>query len=260
MMEGGARIPRMQPGYRPAHVLVLSGRRRTLDTEQMKRLLCILLSMGAAGSAFSSAVGDTYDQVIAEKGKPASHIEAGAVQILSYPDATIKLRDNIVVSIKEPEPAAPPSSSPPAPRPAPMPVRAPAPEPEHEAPNGKLSWVTDYNLALEQAKEEHKHVFLFFTGSDWCGWCKKLNREILTTNEFGQYAQDKLILVELDYPRQTPQSYEVRVQNKMLESRYSITGFPTVVVLDYTGKSVARMGYQAGGPEPFINQLKALGD
>jgi thioredoxin-related protein len=50
------------------------------------------------------------------------------------------------------------------------------------------------------------------------------------------------------------------VQNKMLESRYSITGFPTVVVLDYTGKAVTRMGYKPGGPEPFIDQLKALGD
>jgi protein disulfide-isomerase len=226
----------------------------------MKWLLFILASLGCAGSALSSAVGDTYDQVIAEKGKPTSHIEAGAVQILKYPDATIKLKDNIIVSIRPPEPVSQASSAPPVPRPGPAPVSAMAPLPEPFDPNAKLTWSTDYEGSLDRAKQEHKHVFLFFTGSDWCSWCKKLNREVLTTGEFIQYAQDKLILVELDYPRQTPQSYEVRVQNKMLESRYSITGFPTVVVLDYTGKAVTRMGYKPGGPEPFIDQLKALGD
>ncbi len=226
----------------------------------MKGLLCILASLGCAGTAFSSAVGDTYDQVIAEKGMPASHIEGGALRILKYPDATIKLRDNIVVSIRPPERASQAGGALPAPRPVPAAMTATATIPEPFDPNARLTWSTDYDGSLDRAKLEHKHVFLFFTGSDWCGWCKKLDREILATGEFIQYAQDKLILVELDYPRQTPQSYEVRVQNKMLESRYSITGFPTVVVLDYTGKSVARMGYQRGGPEPFINQLKALGD
>ena len=198
--------------------------------------------------------------MIAEKGRPASHIEAGALQILKYTDATIKLKDNIVVSIRPPERVSQATSAPAAPRPASAAVSAPGPIPEPFDPNAKLTWSTDYDGSLDRAKLEHKHVFLFFTGSDWCGWCKKLSREILTTGEFTQYAQDKLILVELDYPRQTPQSYEVKVQNKMLESRYSITGFPTVVVLDYTGKAVARLGYQAGGPEPFINRLKELGD
>jgi protein disulfide-isomerase len=226
----------------------------------MKGLLYILVSLGCAGTAFPSTVGDTYDQVIAEKGKPASHIEAGALQILTYADATIKLKDNIVVSIRPTERVSQATSAPPVSRPVPSTVSAPGPIPEPFDPNAKLSWSTDYDGSLDRAKLEHKHVFLFFTGSDWCGWCKKLNREILTTGEFTQYAQDKLILVELDYPRQTPQSYEVKVQNKMLESRYSITGFPTVVVLDYTGKAVARLGYQSGGPEPFLDKLKALGD
>ena len=226
----------------------------------MKGLLCVLASLGCAGTAFSSAVGDTYSQVIAEKGKPASHIEAGALQILKYPDATIKLRDNVVVSVRAPDGVPQAGGASIAPRPVASVLSPPAPLPEPVDPNPRLTWSTDYEGSLERAKLEHKHVFLFFTGSDWCGWCKKLNREILSTGEFAQYAQDRLVLVELDYPRQVPQSYEVRVQNKMLESRYSITGFPTVVVLDYTGKAVARLGYQAGGPEPFVNRLKALGD
>ena len=62
----------------------------------MKWLFLTLFSLGAAGSALSAVVGETYDQVIAEKGKPTSFVEAGSMQILSYPDATIKLKDNVV--------------------------------------------------------------------------------------------------------------------------------------------------------------------
>jgi protein disulfide-isomerase len=223
----------------------------------MKWLFCILFSAGTAASALSCAVGDTYDQVIAEKGKPASHIEGGSVQILSYPDATIKLRDNVVVSIKAPEADPPAGSAPAAPPPSPGPqAAAPA---RDVSPDGE-TWNTNYSSALEQARGEHKHVFLFFTGSDWCGWCKKLDREILKTNEFAQFAQDKLVLVELDYPRQKPQSDDLKEQNRQLEGRYNITGFPTVVVLDSTGRAVARLGYQEGGPGPFVAQLQALGD
>jgi thiol-disulfide isomerase/thioredoxin len=216
--------------------------------------------MGTAGTGFSCAVGETFDQLIAEKGKPVNHVEAGAVRVLSYPDATIKLRDNVVVSIKAPELSVPPGGFPPAPRPAAPQVSAPAALPAAEAPHGPMSWGTDFSSALSQAKGEKKHTLLFFTGSDWCGWCKKLNHEILATNEFSQYAQEKLVLVEVDYPHHKAQSDELRSQNRMLEGRYNISGFPTVIILNSDGKAVARMGYQEGGPGPFVSQIQALGD
>ena len=226
----------------------------------MKRLLCLLLFVGAAGPAFSSAIGDTYDQVIAEKGQPASHMESGTLQILSYPDATIKLRDNVVVSIKAPEPSVPRSTVPQVPHPAPTAVSGPGQDPGAPVGNS-FSWGTDYTLAASQAKQSHRHIFLFFTGSDWCGWCMKLQKDILTTNEFVQYAKEHLVLVELDYPKSKPMSAELRAQNHMLQEKYAIRGFPTVVVLDQTGKQVAKMvGYQKGGPGPFIAQIQALGD
>jgi thiol-disulfide isomerase/thioredoxin len=219
----------------------------------------MLLSVCTAGTAFSCAVGETLDQVITEKGKPVSHVEAGTMQILSYPDATIKLRENVVVSVRAPEHASL-AMSVPAPQrlvaaPAPAPAAAEAPMAAGGAP-----WGSDFKSALDQAKGEKKHTLLFFTGSDWCGWCKKLNREILSTNEFAQYAQDKLVLVELDYPHHKPQSDELRAQNRLLEGRYNITGFPTVIILDSAGKAVARLGYQEGGPGPFVSQIRSLGD
>ena len=118
-----------------------------------------------------------------------------------------------------------------------------------------LAWTTDYPAALAQAKAQQRHVFLFFTGSDWCSWCKRLNAEILSTPEFAKYAGEKLILVELDFPRHKPQPPAVKAQNEKLAERFAVEGYPTVIVLDSTGKPVGQLSYQEGGPGPFIEAL-----
>ena len=121
-----------------------------------------------------------------------------------------------------------------------------------------VTWTTDYKAALVQAKAQNRHVFLFFTGSDWCSWCKRLNREILSTDEFKEYAGKKLILVELDFPRGKPQSNEVKEQNAKLADRFKIEGYPTVIVLNSSGKKVGELGYQEGGPSPFVEALSKM--
>ncbi len=121
-----------------------------------------------------------------------------------------------------------------------------------------LDWSTDYKAALAKAKAENKKVFLFFTGSDWCSWCMRLQKEILMTSEFSQYAREKLVLVELDFPRNKPQSEAVKRQNRSLGQEMGIQGYPTVIVLDSTGRQVGKLGYQQGGPKPFIQQLNSL--
>lgn len=119
-------------------------------------------------------------------------------------------------------------------------------------------WTTDYKAALEQAKAEDRQVFLFFTGSDWCGWCKRLNREILSTPQFNKFADDKLVLVELDFPRSKAQAAAVKAQNAELAQRFKIRGYPTIIVLDSAGKKVGQLGYQRGGPAPFIEAIGGM--
>jgi len=118
-----------------------------------------------------------------------------------------------------------------------------------------LHWETDYAAALKQAKTENRHVFLFFTGSDWCGWCKRLNKEILSTPEFAQYSKGKLILVELDFPKKRKLTANLKAQNAKLAAKYKIEGYPTIIVLDSSGAKVGELGYQEGGPGPFIASL-----
>ena len=119
-------------------------------------------------------------------------------------------------------------------------------------------WLTDLPKAQEQAKKENKLVLMDFTGSDWCGWCIKLKKEVFDTKEFKEYADKNLVLVELDFPRKKEQSDELKKANKELQKKYKIQGYPTIIVLDGEGKQVGELGYMKGGPEPFIKKLDDL--
>jgi protein disulfide-isomerase len=120
----------------------------------------------------------------------------------------------------------------------------------------ELKWLTDLPKAQAQAKKENKQVLMDFTGSDWCGWCIKFNKEVLSTPEFAAYAAKNLVLVEVDFPRKKEQSAELKKANKALGSKYKVGGYPTFVVLDKDGKEVGRQGgYSAGGPTAFIAKL-----
>src|SRR6476661_3860710 len=77
----------------------------------------------------------------------------------------------------------------------------------------ELTWHTDMKKAMEVSKKTKKPIMLFFTGSDWCGWCMRLQKEVLTTPEFQKWAKENVVLVELDFPRRTPQQPEIRQQN-----------------------------------------------
>lgn len=114
-------------------------------------------------------------------------------------------------------------------------------------------WQTDYKAALAEAAKDNKHVLLDFTGSDWCGWCIKLDKDTFSKAAFKEYADKNLVLVEVDFPNNKPQSDLVVKQNQELQKQYGVQGFPTLVLLDSKGKEVARnVGYLQGGPEGFI--------
>src|SRR5260221_6178317 len=123
----------------------------------------------------------------------------------------------------------------------------------------EAEWLTDVPKAQAKAKAEKKMVLMNFTGSDWCGWCIKFNKEVLSTPEFREYAKKNLVLVELDFPNKKPQSAETRKANEALKDKYGVQGFPTFVVLGSDGTEIGRQrGYAAGGPEAFITKLNGF--
>lgn len=120
------------------------------------------------------------------------------------------------------------------------------------------AWTTDYAKALAQAKTENKQVLLDFTGSDWCPWCQKLDKEVFAQPKFQDYAKKNLILVEVDFPQAKPQSDDLKKQNNGLQDKYSIQGYPTVIVLNPDGKKIGELGYAPGGPDAFLASLAKL--
>lgn len=130
----------------------------------------------------------------------------------------------------------------------------------------ELTWHTDLNKATEIARKEQKPLFLFFTGSDWCGWCIRLQNEVFRTPEFAKWAKEKVVLVELDFPRRTPQSDAIKMQNAQMQQLFQVAGYPGIRFVKPTikeGKTnfekLGESGYMAGGPSVWIaNADKAL--
>ena len=119
-----------------------------------------------------------------------------------------------------------------------------------------IEWQTNYEDAVALAKKEKKDLLLNFTGSDWCGWCKKLNKEVFSQDDFIKFANKELVCVTVDFPRSKKLSAEESKQNQDLASKYGIRGFPTIIILDNTEKSLLRTGYQSGGAQNYVEHLK----
>jgi thiol-disulfide isomerase/thioredoxin len=119
------------------------------------------------------------------------------------------------------------------------------------------SWYADYDQAALAAKSQKKDLLVDFTGSDWCGWCMKLHDEVFSKPEFESEAQKRYVLVALDFP-QGPEA-RARVpnpaRNAELAAKYRIEGYPTVLALTPDGDVLAKMGYEPGGPRPWLDHL-----
>ena len=122
--------------------------------------------------------------------------------------------------------------------------------------NDNLNWEDNLETALQKAKAENKAVLVNFTGSDWCQWCIKLSDEVFSKSEFEDYAEDNLILVRLDFPRNIEQSAETKLYNNQLAQRYGVQGFPTVLLFNSQGQMVLQTGYLPGGPVTYVEHLK----
>ncbi len=124
----------------------------------------------------------------------------------------------------------------------------------------ELTWHTDMSKATDISIKENKPMFLFFTGSDWCGWCIRLQKEVFKTPEFIKWAKENVVLVELDFPRKNEQTDAVKMQNAQLQQQLQVRGYPTVwfvsAVKTDEGKvnltALGSTGYVAGGPEKWL--------
>jgi protein disulfide-isomerase len=121
-----------------------------------------------------------------------------------------------------------------------------------------LEWLVDFEEAKRISAEKELPVLAFFTGSDWCGWCKKLDREVLSTKEFAAYAASSLVLFMADFPSRKKIPKKEKVQNEKLAEKYGVRGFPTVMLLSADGKVIGKTGYRRNGGKAYVKHLRKL--
>jgi thioredoxin-related protein len=120
-------------------------------------------------------------------------------------------------------------------------------------------WMTDFDKAKEMAAKENKYILVDFSGSDWCGWCIRLDNEVFSKEAFKEYADQHLVLLLVDFPNDKSKlSDEQKQQNRQLAEKFNVRGFPTIFLLSPKGDVVAKTGYRDGGPNAYVEHLKSL--
>lgn len=131
--------------------------------------------------------------------------------------------------------------------------------------NASLEWNTNLVKAVDEAIAAKKPLLLFFTGSDWCGWCKRLQAEAFEQPEFEKWAKENVVLMELDYPRRTTQDNEVREQNMNIQSMFGVRGYPTIWFVnpqkngsEINFGKIGSTGYVRGGAQAWIAEANRI--
>jgi len=119
------------------------------------------------------------------------------------------------------------------------------------------TWMTSWDEAAKESAKTGKPILMDFTGSDWCIWCQRLKKEVFDTPEFAAWATRHVVLLELDFPRGSPQSEALKKQNSDLQQKYNVQGFPSVIFVDAKGEVRGEYGYDAGGPAVWLKNAEA---
>jgi len=119
-------------------------------------------------------------------------------------------------------------------------------------------WITGPDAAFQRATELRRPLLINFTGSDWCIWCHRVRDEIFVQKHFVDYAATHLVLLEVDSPRQTKLPADLEKQHAALKEKYTVTGYPTLLLIDANGRELGRLGYMQGGAKTFVRELKRL--
>lgn len=122
-------------------------------------------------------------------------------------------------------------------------------------------WTENAQEAMAQAakeKKEKKDLLINFTGSDWCGWCIKLDKEVFSQDAFVAEASKHFVFLKLDFPKSRPLSDEIKKQNAEWQKKFAVRGYPTIILADATGKPYAQTIYRPGGADAYLKHLAEL--
>jgi len=135
-----------------------------------------------------------------------------------------------------------------------------------------LVWYTELATVHQISQSSNKPIFGFFTGSDWCGWCHKLQKDVFAKKEFIDWANKNVVLLELDFPRRKQLPADLVQQNSGLQQAFQVRGYPTVWMFfttkdettnNFNITALGSLGYPQGaevGKEEvkFLNDANAI--
>ena len=119
-------------------------------------------------------------------------------------------------------------------------------------------WMVSLNKAYEESKKTNKPILANFTGSDWCGWCKRLTSSVFSKDDFKKWAEENVILLELDFPRRKQLPEEIRNQNAGLRQAFKISGYPTIWVFDLAKDENGQFAISALGKTGYAASVNAF--
>jgi thioredoxin-related protein len=131
-----------------------------------------------------------------------------------------------------------------------------------------LVWYTDFVAVHEISKSTNKPIFAFFTGSDWCGWCHKLQKDVFAKKDFIDWANKSVVLLELDFPKRKQLPPELAQQNSGLQQQFQVRGYPTIWIFystkdettsNFNLTALGSLGYPVGA-EVGKEEVKFLTD
>lgn len=122
----------------------------------------------------------------------------------------------------------------------------------------KGSWLVDYEQAKKISSETGRPILAYFNGSDWCPPCMMLKKEVLYTDTFQRFAKEKLVQLNLDFPRSKEQLPHIKKQNERLAEKYGIQGFPTVLILKSDGTPIGAFGYDGRPATEIVEMLREM--
>ena len=117
-------------------------------------------------------------------------------------------------------------------------------------------WLQDFEAAKAQARKEGKDILIDFTGSDWCGYCIRLHREVFSKPAFLDAIPKKFVLLELDFPRRRKLPPRQAAHNRKLQKLFGVRGYPSVFLTDAEGRPYAKTGYRPGGAASYVQHLE----
>ncbi len=123
------------------------------------------------------------------------------------------------------------------------------------------AWLTNFDKAKEAAAQQERNIVLVFSGSDWCGPCIKLDRNIWQSKDFIDFSSEHFVLLKADFPKSSKNKLakEQLVHNEQLAATYNKQGFfPLVLVLNREGKVLGATGYKDVAPADYIKILTSF--